>query len=169
MYVYTYIYIYIYTYIHTYIYAAHGAAELLCGNASKALNTAANHSHYEHTMWRWAQFSLYDNNGFTLKLYCGSLSSVYPPSPPAKPTRLQYFCTTISCTGQGAIRWCGLWGKGGEDTGRNTDGIPRGSTSTGRQNCSWRLTWAESTEIFTGESVLLWGGTEEGGTVGRGR
>ena len=27
---------------------------------------------------------------FTLKLYCGSLSSVYPPPPPATPTLLQY-------------------------------------------------------------------------------
>jgi len=33
---------------------------------------------------------------FTPKLYCGSLSSFYCPPPLAKPTLLQYHCTTIA-------------------------------------------------------------------------
>jgi len=32
---------------------------------------------------------------FASKLHCGSLSSLYPPTPLAKPTLLQYYCTTI--------------------------------------------------------------------------
>jgi len=31
---------------------------------------------------------------FTLKLYCGSQFPFIPPPPPAKPTLLQYYCTT---------------------------------------------------------------------------
>jgi len=33
---------------------------------------------------------------FTSKLYCGSQSSFYCHLPPAKPTLLQYYCTTIA-------------------------------------------------------------------------
>jgi len=33
---------------------------------------------------------------FTSKLYCGSPSSVYCPPPHAKPTLLQYYCTTTA-------------------------------------------------------------------------
>jgi len=33
---------------------------------------------------------------FTSKLYCGRQSSFYCPTPPAKPTLLQYYCTTIA-------------------------------------------------------------------------
>ena len=33
---------------------------------------------------------------FTSKLYCGRQSSFYCPPPPAKPTLLQYYCTTIA-------------------------------------------------------------------------
>jgi len=71
------IYMYIYTYINIYIYIGRGGT-------SSALRVLAS---------RDFVFTRYC---FPLKLYCGSQSSFHCPTPPAKPTLLQYECTIIA-------------------------------------------------------------------------
>ena len=43
-----------------------------------------------------ARVSAFTRYCFTSKLYCGSQSSFYCPSPPARPTLLHYYCTTTA-------------------------------------------------------------------------